>query len=76
MDYSHGSQTTLLQHVCSVGIQLILFSAGGLTHDADCNVFASYLRSRIEDLLYKYKVDLVFGAHKHCYERHKYVMPN
>jgi hypothetical protein len=33
--------------------------------DNDCTLFADYLRHKLEDVLYEYKVDLVIGAHKH-----------
>eukprot|EP01147_Barroeca_monosierra_P000147 gene147-3538_t len=34
----------------------------------DCNQYAEILRNGIEDLLYKYKVDLVIQAHRHNYQ--------
>lgn len=38
-------------------------------HGGQGIAFSGYLRSRVEDLFYKYKVDLVLGAHIHNYER-------
>jgi hypothetical protein len=38
-------------------------------YDTDCTLFADYLKHKLEDVLYTYKVDLVIGAHKHEYER-------
>eukprot|EP01089_Gocevia_fonbrunei_P018942 TRINITY_DN6537_c0_g1_i1.p1 TRINITY_DN6537_c0_g1~~TRINITY_DN6537_c0_g1_i1.p1 ORF type:complete len:473 (-),score=84.80 TRINITY_DN6537_c0_g1_i1:2-1420(-) len=35
----------------------------------DCGAFSSYLRYMLEDVFYKYKVDLVMVGHKHDYER-------
>ncbi len=35
----------------------------------DCIYYAVYLRSRLEDIFYKYRVDLVLGGHRHDYER-------
>jgi len=37
--------------------------------DMDCGTFASYLRTQIEEVFNYYKVDVVFTAHKHNYER-------
>lgn len=37
--------------------------------DSDCGEFATYLRDQIEDAFNKYKVDVIFTAHKHNYER-------
>jgi len=46
-------------------------SSGGMGpwHHSDCDHNAAYLRSKFEDLLYAYRADIVFQAHKHSYER-------
>jgi hypothetical protein len=37
--------------------------------ELQCGIFAKILRDLLEDIYYKYKVDLVIAAHKHDYER-------
>jgi len=42
----------------------------------DCNGFAVYMRSQLEDIFNKYNVDMVFAGHKHSYERFYQVRNN